>query len=725
VTVIPLPTIAIAGPAVACDALTTNLTFTFTGTPPFSYSYTDGISTFTGSSATTTATVGIVPPGVAGETFTYSPLSVSDARCTGDANSLGSSATVVVVPQSDLTGVTLTSNKAFDNICVGDQVTLSLNGIDAHTLGYQAHWKWYRGGCGTGSGGTLIASDVTSITVNPTVNTRYYVRAEGYCNNTSCLDLAVIVSTAPPSGNPVVLQYPVIAYAGAQDSIVLAPVSGAIWYRWTSGGNSRILFDGHPGPYQSTSPSVALTFVNPSSNGNGIGNYHISFFAGNACGRTNTNNLQIRATVAAPTAISGPNVACTGQTRSYSITPIVGAKSYVWSFSSGNGTITGNGTTTVNVTFTALPATLCVHGVTAFNSDGPDLCMNITTNIATPGAVSGDTLPCPSTTKTYSISPVIGAVSYDWTTTVPGATISGTGASATVTYPAGTFSGNVCVRAYSGCGYSGTSCLAIVNGSAAPVGAITGMQYGLCGATGVNYQIPATGDTVYTWSVPAGATITSGQGTNSILVDFSGSFTGGVISIVASNACGSAGGSLVVSALPSTPVITGPGAACADDESEYTAASVGATSYVWSVDPSSNAFISSSSPDQITVLWVTNGGTVSVTASNTCGSVSSSLVVGSSCRLAGDPALIETLKASVYPNPTQGNLTLEFLSPENDSYSVKVTDLAGRLVYSEQLTGIEGLNRHEMDFTKLAKGMYKLALENGQGESVVMKVVVE
>src|SRR5436190_7488561 len=106
-----------------------------------------------------------------------------------------------------------------------------------------------------------------------------------------------------------------------------------------------------------------VTFVSGATSGNGIGNYHLSFFAANGCSRSNNNTIQIRASVAAPAAINGPNVACVGQTRTYSVSAITGAKSYQWSFGSGNGTITGNGTNTVNVTFTSLPASLCVHGV--------------------------------------------------------------------------------------------------------------------------------------------------------------------------------------------------------------------------------------------------------------------------------------------------------------------------------------------------------------------------
>jgi PKD-like domain/Secretion system C-terminal sorting domain len=46
-------------------------------------------------------------------------------------------------------------------------------------------------------------------------------------------------------------------------------------------------------------------------------------------------------------------------------------------------------------------------------------------------------------------------------------------------------------------------------------------------------------DVTFNWSVPAGGTITSGQGTNAITVDFNSSMTSGKVQVVASTPCGS------------------------------------------------------------------------------------------------------------------------------------------------------------------------------------------
>lgn len=70
-------------------------------------------------------------------------------------------------------------------VCAGNSTTLTVSG---GSLGSGASWKWYSGSCG----GTLVGTG-NPITVTPAVNTTYYVRAEGTCNNTSCVSTSVTI----------------------------------------------------------------------------------------------------------------------------------------------------------------------------------------------------------------------------------------------------------------------------------------------------------------------------------------------------------------------------------------------------------------------------------------------------------------------------------------------------------------------------------------------------
>jgi hypothetical protein len=75
---------------------------------------------------------------------------------------------------------------------------------------------------------------------------------------------------------------------------------------------------------------------------------------------------------------------------------------------------------------------------------------------AMPGTITGDSSQCRSSTATYSITPVLNAVSYNWTTTGSGWTITpaANGLSVSVAFSAGAISGDLRVVATNGCGTS-------------------------------------------------------------------------------------------------------------------------------------------------------------------------------------------------------------------------------------------------------------------------------
>ncbi|MFM7079656.1 MAG: GEVED domain-containing protein, partial [Bacteroidota bacterium] len=206
--------------------------------------------------------------------------------------------------------VSVTSNRDFNNICVGENIVLSVNG---GSLGDAASWKWYRSACG---GATNLVGTGTSITVAPTTTTTYFVRAEGTCNITACASLTVVVSTTGPGSAPTFSAVPANAAPGVTSQVCVNPVPGAIAYQWFTqvGHQSAILFNGQVGPVQTNSNCVNVSFVQPQQN------YFIRVFALNACGRTNQANSTTRGTVAAPTSLTGAITACPGDSKTYNIT---------------------------------------------------------------------------------------------------------------------------------------------------------------------------------------------------------------------------------------------------------------------------------------------------------------------------------------------------------------------------------------------------------------------
>lgn len=124
------------------------------------------------------------------------------------------------------------------------------------------------------------------------------------------------------------------------------------------------------------------------------------------------------------------------------------------------------------------------------------------------------------------------------------------------------------------------------------VGAISGTATaclpGIAGST--SYSIaPVAGATTYVWSVPAGFTIASGQGSTSIMVSWTGtamqSGISGALCVYAADACVSTSPSCVtidyqVAAPVTPPSISGPGKVCTGNVVVYSIALVNrATSY--------------------------------------------------------------------------------------------------------------------------------------------------
>ncbi len=90
------------------------------------------------------------------------------------------------------------------------------------------------------------------------------------------------------------------------------------------------------------------------------------------------------------------------------------------------------------------------------------------------------------------------------------------------------------------------------------VGAINGPTSVCAGSTAITYQVTAVQGAInYQWTVPAGATITGGQGTDTITVDF-GSVVSGSITVLACGGCGCSNTSIsspIVVSAPLTPTV--------------------------------------------------------------------------------------------------------------------------------------------------------------------------
>lgn len=80
-------------------------------------------------------------------------------------------------------------------------------------------------------------------------------------------------------------------------------------------------------------------------------------------------------------------------------------------------------------------------------------------------------------------------------------------------------------------------------------------------------------------------------------------------------------------------------------------------------------------------------------------------------------------KLNFFPNPSSGNFTLEFESPNNDAISIKITDVNGKQVYNETVKG-EGHQSKQIDISNESKGVYFILLQQGKNIST-KKITIE
>ena len=258
-----------------------------------------------------------------------------------------------------------------------------------------------------------------------------------------------------------------------------------------------------------------------------------------------------------------------------------------------------------------------------------------------PGAITGTGSVCAHATNlVFSVPLVLNVTSYVWTVPSDATIIAGQGSNS-ITVNFGVNSGTITAKASNSCGTSSAATLLvnIVTTPSTP-GAITGNAYPCANASAQAFSVAVVNNaTSYNWSVPSGANIAFGQGTNSILVNFSS--TPGNISVTAVNACGSSSASVLAitmpSAAPASPGVIHGNATFTPNQSGvlyYVAPVSNANSYTWSV-PSDATITSGQGTDSIKITFGSISGNICVTATNCVGTSSSCITVHNSCYSSG------------------------------------------------------------------------------------------
>jgi hypothetical protein len=593
-----------------CSNGNTTFSVTTSGTPTISYQWqlsTNGGSVWndisTGGVYTnvTAATLNITNATVGMNSYKYR-CTASNACGTPNSNVATLTVKTVVTPGS-ISGVT--------TVCAGSTGNnYSVSAITGVT-GY--NWTVPTGATIT-SGATTNSIVVTFGSTSGNIS----VTATNACGTGTASTSAITLTSVPAAPGTVTGASPVCVNTTGNVYSITA-VNTATGYTWSVPSGSVITAG------QNTT-SITVTFGSTAGN--------VSVTANNTCGSSTSTSkaIVLNETPAKPGAVSGPTTVCPNSTgKTYSIAAVSGAVSYNWTVPAGASIVTGQGSNGITVDFGTTSGDVSVSatnscGTSALSSTN----VTVSSTIAAPGSISGSATACTSSTNnTYSVGAVSGTTTYTWT--VPaGSTVSSGQGTASVVVTFGSTSGNITVTASNSCGTSTPSTKTITLSSvpAAPT-TITGSASECAGVTGKTYSISAvSGATLYTWGVPAGSSITAGQGTLSITVTF-GSNSGN-ISVTADNTCGSSAVStkaVTITDVPATPgSITGPASVCPNTTGHtfsITAVS-GAASYSWTV-PTGASITSGGTTNSIVVSFGTNSGDVSVTATNSCGTSTASI----------------------------------------------------------------------------------------------------
>lgn len=332
------------------------------------------------------------------------------------------------------------------------------------------------------------------------------------------MDINIIISTPAIPGPINGLVAPCIGTS----HIYSVPLVNGVYYSWTVPA-------GWSAPVQGTN---TITTVVGASAGD------IVVIAGNACGGSASRLLAVvpqGAVPAQPSAITGNMQVCIGSTQTYSVNNVAFV-TYTWSvpvdwtINSGQGTNTISvaiGPTSGNISVT--PSNLCGTGTPRTMAVSIDAAVP-----ADPGPIVGNNNPCESSAQVYSVTAQAG-VSFAWTITGGNTITSGQGTNS-ITVAIGANPGTLTVSPSNACGTGPVKSMPItVIPLPASSGAITGSTL-FCEGTSQTYSVVNVPGYTYNWTVPAGWTITIGQGTNAITVTTG--VNSGNVKVTPENLCG-------------------------------------------------------------------------------------------------------------------------------------------------------------------------------------------
>ena len=234
--------------------------------------------------------------------------------------------------------------------------------------------------------------------------------------------------------------------------------------------------------------------------------------------------------------------------------------------------------------------------------------------------------------------------------------------------------------------------------------------------------------TSYMWILPDGFTAVGTTNGSCITIKVTTKFKGGFICSKAITPCGTTTSAcmniILVNKKPNTPgIITGLATLCPNQIGNYSIVAIeGATNYMWNGE---NVTIISGQGTTTVVIKVNanfKDGKLKVRSENCkdhSGNRTIIITKSSNCRLSSNENIEPVVPTDaltslvVYPNPTNGKAMISFFSNHTSSFSLKVFDIIGRVIFNENLPVSIGYNSKEINLEKVVKGIYMVSIQEG------------
>jgi hypothetical protein len=544
---------------------------------------------------------------------------------------------------------------------------------------------------GNGTNSIVVDFGATAVSGNITVY------GSSACGDGTLSSLAITVSARPV---PVISGAAIACIAGTDH--IYTTASGMSAYNWTVSAGGAITAGAGTNAITVTWSTLGAKTVT------------VNYANAGGCTALVPGTFSVTVNPVPSPTIAGVSEVCAGATD-VMYTTEAGFNAYEWTISYGGTITSGLNTNEVTVTWaTAGSRTISVNYNNALgcNANTPTDFDVTVLSVPVP-VIAGETEVCEGTTGVaYTTQPNYD--DYLWTVSAGGVITSGAGTNAiTVSW---TGNGNQTVSvSYTnnlGCGSIEPTVYNVsVNPKPAAAGAITGTSPVCAGTTGVIYSVDAIANaTDYMWTLPAGATLVSGLGTNEITVNFALTATSGAIKVYGINACGNGTASptfnVVVNPIPGTPVITQHG---------DTLTSSAATGNQWYLD---GVEIPGATGQQHVCVY-TGTYTVVVTL-NGCSSAPSSGILVLPVGL-NDISISRNM--DVYPNPSHGQFTIKVETSRTEEYTIEIYNNLGALIWSEESVTVNGTFTRHIDLKGSPAGVYMVSMRN-KTTSMVKKVVI-